>query len=189
MLIIAEGLDRCGKTTLINNLRKNYFKNPNIVTIHSSSPPAVEDKNAWEIDHYDSLFKDFSLLTRIGYDVIFDRFHLGAIVYGEKYRGADGSKIYELDKKYLAGFKKAALILLTDNVEEIMKRDDGESIEKDVTEFESTKRAFEKAFDNSSCLNKLNINITENGGFQNTYGSVTNFLDEVREKDVKIARK
>ena len=27
MLLIIEGMDRCGKSTLVQNLRKKYFKN------------------------------------------------------------------------------------------------------------------------------------------------------------------
>lgn len=179
MILIVCGLDRCGKTTLINNLRKNYFKSPDTLVIHSSAPPDVENKNEWEIDHYYSVFKTSKLLSRIGYDIIFDRFHLGAIVYGEKYRNADASKIYELEQHQLSGFEEIAIVLLTDNAEEVVKRDDGESNEKNIEDFEQTKLAFEKSLQNSVCKHKLLVNITENGGFVNTYSTVTKFLDEV----------
>jgi thymidylate kinase len=183
MLLIIEGLDRCGKSTLVEHLRKRYFTSPNILIHHSSSPPKVEDPNAWEINHYSSLFRTARDLVKFGgYDVIFDRFHLGAAVYGEKYRGANPADIYELDHKYLCNYTQAALILLTDNPEEIAARDDGDSLESSAKEYFETCSAFLEAYAVSSCMNKLHINITDNGGFVNTIPTVTRFLDEVRYK-------
>lgn len=181
MLLIIEGMDRCGKSTLVEHLRKRYFTSPNILVHHSSSPPKVEDPNAWELDHYRSLFRSSQMLVDdYFYDVIFDRFHLGAAVYGEKYRGANTADIYELDNRYLLGYEKAALILLTDKPEAIAARDDGDSLEKSLKDYYYTMSAFVEAFVVSSCVNKLHINITDNGGFQNTFSTVKKFLDGVR---------
>lgn len=181
MLVIVEGLDRCGKSTLVEHLRKRYFMSPNILVHHSSSPPKVEDPNRWELEHYGSLFRTAKDLVKFGgYNLIFDRFHLGAAVYGEKYRGADPSNIYELDARYLRDYSRAALILLTDDPEAIAARDDGDSLEKSVEEYMQTAAAFIEAYKMSSCVNKLHINITDNGGFVNTIPTVTAFLDKVR---------
>ncbi len=181
MLLIIEGMDRCGKSTLVQNLRKKYFKNPNIMAHHSSSPPNVEDPNGWEKEHYESLFiASKRLVNQMNYDIIFDRFHLGAIVYGEKYRAADGKDIYELDRRFLSGYKNAALVLLTDTTDGIMFRDDGESLEQSKEDFLYSRNAFTTAFNESSCKHKLNINITKNGGVGNTYDTVAKFLDGVR---------
>jgi thymidylate kinase len=181
MLLIVEGLDRCGKSTLVEHLRKRYFTSPNILVHHSSSPPKVEDQNLWELKHYSSLFQmSQTLVDDHFYDVIFDRFHLGAAVYGEKYRQAQPSDIYEIDFKYLYGYSNAALILLTDDPETIAERDDGDSLERSAKEYYETCSAFLEAYTVSSCMNKLHINITNNGGFVNTIPTVTRFLDEVR---------
>jgi hypothetical protein len=114
--------------------------------------------------------------------VIFDRFHLGAAVYGEKYRGAHPSDIYDIDFRHLYNYKNAALILLTDDPEAIAARDDGDSLENSAKEYSETCSAFLEAYAVSSCMNKLHINITDNGGFVNTIPTVTRFLDEVRYK-------
>jgi thymidylate kinase len=178
MLLIIEGMDRCGKSTLVEHLRKHYFTSPNILVHHSSSPPKVEDQNSWEINHYSSLFAaSQKLVDDYHFDVIFDRFHLGAAVYGEKYRGADPNDVYELDYMYLNSYKNAALILLTDDGEAIAKRDDGDSLESTVEEYDETCAAFIEAYETSSCAHKLHVNITENGGFANTIPTVTNFLN------------
>ena len=181
MLLIVEGLDRCGKSTLVEHLRKRYFTSPHILVHHSSSPPKVEDPNEWELKHYSSLFQTARDLVKFGnYDVIFDRFHLGAAVYGEKYRGANPADVYELDNRYLRDYSNAALILLTDKPEAIAARDDGDSLEKSLKDYYDTMSAFVEAFVVSSCPNKLHINITDNGGFVNTIPTVEQFLDGMR---------
>lgn len=181
MLLIIEGMDRCGKSTLVEHLRKRYFKTPDILVHHSSSPPKVENVNAWEIQHYSSLFSTSqNLVDEYSYVVIFDRFHLGAAVYGAKYRNADPDDICGLDSLYLDGYESAALILLTDYPEAIAERDDGDSLESGIEEYNETMQSFIKAYDKSSCVNKLHINITDNGGFVNTIPTVEQFLDGVR---------
>ena len=181
MLLIVEGMDRCGKSTLVEHLRKRYFTSPNILVHHSSSPPKVDNPNLWELDHYRSLFRTSQMLVDdYFYDVIFDRFHLGAAVYGEKYRGANPADVYELDTRYLRDYPNAVLILLTDNPEVIMSRDDGDSLESSIHDYGQTQSAFIEAFTVSSCVNKLHINITDNGGFVNTIPTVEKFLDGVR---------
>lgn len=181
MLLIIEGMDRCGKSTLVEHLRKRYFTSPNILVHHSSSPPKVENPNLWELNHYSSLFQTAQDLVKFGgYDVIFDRFHLGAAVYGEKYRGANPADVYELDNRYLRDYSSAALILLIDDPEAIASRDDGDSLEKSLKDYHDTMSAFIEAFAVSSCVNKLHINISGNGGFVNTIPTVEKFLDGVR---------
>lgn len=181
MLLIIEGMDRCGKSTLVEHLRKRYFTSPNILVHHSSSPPATPNPNSWELKHYASLFQTARDLVKFGqYNIIFDRFHLGAAVYGEKYRGANPADIYELDSRYLFGFQQAALILLTDDPEAIAARDDGDSLEKSLGEYQETLSAFVEAYNMSTCLNKLHINVSGNGGFVNTIPTVTKFLDGLK---------
>jgi thymidylate kinase len=180
MILIIEGMDRCGKSTLIEQLRKNYFLNPNIFIHHSSSPPKVTDPNEWEIVHYRKLLDtSYALNYTHDFDVIFDRFHLGAIVYGKKYRNADPENIYSIEQMYIHPQDEIALVLLTDWTHNIMDRNDDKSIEGSPSEFDETRQAFEEAFNRSIIPNKLHINIHENGGFKNTYQSVTQFLDGV----------
>lgn len=180
MLLIIEGMDRCGKSTLVEHLRKKYFTTPDILVHHSSSPPKVSNPNQWEVDHYSSLFDTaYRLVVSDGYNVIFDRFHLGAIVYGMKYRGADPTAIYEIDEQFFKRKIDAATILLTDYPDVISSRDDGESLESGVEEYEHTRKEFIDAFNMSECENKLHINVTDNGGFVNTIPTVTRFLDNI----------
>ena len=186
MILIIEGMDRCGKSTLIDQLRKNYFLNPNIFVHHSSSPPKVTDPNEWEIVHYRKLLDtSYDLNYTHDFDVIFDRFHLGAIVYGKKYRNADPEDIYSIEQMYIHPQDEITLVLLTDHTSAILERDDYQSLESSGFEFDETRAAFEEAFGRSIIPNKLHINVSENGGFKNTYSTVTNFLDGVRNAKSK----
>lgn len=179
MIAIICGQDRTGKSTLINQLRKTYFKNPKTIVHHSSSPPKVENPNQWEIEHYRNILDTaIEMSHNQGYDFIFDRLHLGAIVYGKKYRNADPKLIYGIDKHFLTDEKDVFLVLLTDYSEAILAIDDGESLETNVEDYEYTRTEFIDAFNKSVCVNKLHINITDNGGFKNTYETVVKFLDE-----------
>ena len=139
MFLIICGMDRCGKSTLISNLRKHYFTNPKLIVHHSSSPPKVEDPNSWELAHYDELFNRFLKLSTLhDYDIICDRFHLGMFVYGVKYRNMDPNEVWALDEHWckiiptLDGLSKElfpTVILLTDYAEKIDERDDGFGLE------------------------------------------------------------
>jgi len=74
-----------------------------------------------------------------------------------------------------------ALVLLTDWTHAIMDRDDENSLESTPSEFDETRMAFEEAFNRSIIPHKLHLNISENGGFKNTYDTVTKFLDGVQD--------
>ena len=186
MILIICGMDRCGKSTLISNLRKYYFKNPKTIVHHSSAPPkGVVDSNAWEVEHYSETADTFHHLSaKEGYDIICDRFHLGAIVYGMRYRGLDPYTIYRVDANRVAkGHEKnVALVLLTDDTVAIMSREDGQSLESSRQEYEDTREEFVRVFGYSSIRHKLHINITDNGGFQNTYPTVERFLNSIRHE-------
>lgn len=161
MLLIVEGMDNCGKTTLINNLRKEYFTRPQTIVHHSSSPPANNPHpDLWEGRHYEELSTTFKrLVDEENYDVVCDRFHLGAIVYGGKYRRSDGNLIRAMERQYFKDYKRVCLLLLTDSYDGIMSRDDGLSIEQTKEEFDDVRNRFLNAFDSSIIENKLHLPI------------------------------
>lgn len=74
MIIILEGPDGCGKTTLAKHLCKTFK-----LDYKHEGPPST-NKSAY--DHYSDLLEDAH-----GKRVIFDRFALGELVYGPILRG------------------------------------------------------------------------------------------------------
>lgn len=171
MRLIIEGMDRCGKSTLINDLRRNVLRQPGLIVHHSVSPPGVQFKNVWELRNYRDLIDNTE-----GRDVIFDRFHLGAYVYGTFYRGQSETIIEDIEEGKSNFVNTTFLVMLTDYPVNIHERDDGNSIEGSLANFEETHLAFERAFDKSKIVNKMKLNITEIGGFKSILPKVKEFL-------------
>lgn len=177
MILIIEGMDSCGKSTLVQNLRRYVLTTPKTIVHHSSSPPKnIQNPNGWEYEHYLHLSKTFRTLSdNQGYDIICDRFHIGSMVYGTKYRGLVPHGIFLIDKDHLAS-KDVHLVLLVDDPAKVIERHDGLSIEKTETEFSETRNSFEYYFNYSRIPNKILIDVSDNGGYENTIHTVSNWL-------------
>lgn len=162
-LIIVEGQDNCGKSTLLRSLR-NKINNPKIISISSSVPP-VEAGNDWSIKHYSSAFDTIlNLVSKHKYDVLVDRLHIGETCYGPKFRNADSKYIWELEEVVTNMIQEQTyLIVLTDDGESIISRDDGYSIEQNYEEFDEIRELFKKGFKTSNISNKKLIHITNDG--------------------------
>ena len=122
-LIIIEGGDRLGKSTLIENLCK-YFNYDNVTIRHFGKPPKelapdeVLDfqfkcfKNEANLVHeikrtFDPGYSRFHYYPEI---VIWNRAHLGEYVYGQMFRKADKEKLktrIQYYEKYNLMYKQA----------------------------------------------------------------------------------
>ena len=158
---IIEGVDRTGKSSLINAIidRKGYhpvihYQRPKILSIYSGTSPILPEYEY----QYASFCNQFQLIeSRV--PLIFDRAHLGEYVYSEIYRGYDGSYIFDLEKQFnMANAHHVKLILLVcpdggwDKLE-----DDGESFNWANKAFEQTD--FIQAFDRSIFPNKQMVEV------------------------------
>jgi len=79
MIIVLEGPDGAGKTTLAQQLTLQF----KLTKIHVG-PPTLEQIEGGLINHYASL-----LAAAVDRDVVFDRLALGERVYGPIFRGRD----------------------------------------------------------------------------------------------------
>lgn len=159
-IIIVEGQDRCGKSTLIKSLRK-HIQNPKVLTLSSSSPPSFDTKE-WSKKHYKEMI-DLSIdLAWDGWTIIADRFHIGETVYGPIFRNDDSSYIWEFDEHYRNN-PDVWLITIVDYAEDLIARDDGQSNEKNRDDFEVVRLSFIDSHRKSSIKNKILINISDNG--------------------------
>lgn len=178
-IIILEGLDRTGKSTLANQLA-NHF-GPGAIKHHSGSPPkhlTYPQNLIWEENNYYLLMEAFNKASRFN-TVVIDRFHLGCPVFGKRYRKYPETVTTEtLERQMCIGYN-TFLVLLTDDSEELFKRDDGLSFEKSADDFDKTCTEFIKEFSNSTIDNKLHINITKNGGFSQSLPSILKFIESV----------
>lgn len=153
-LYVIEGQDRCGKSSLVNALRKN-IKNPKIAVMHSSKPPAGVDVVDWTVTYYYNLLDQAINMVNEGWDVILDRSWLGESVYGPIYRNVNiGLKTMEEGCLDRIGAIDSRLIVMVDDASSIASRSDGESMSDDLNFLEKERAAFLVAYENTIVRNK-----------------------------------
>lgn len=169
---IIEGIDRLGKSTLIEGLQNKlgYFQ-----VIHYQKPKVLEcyehqygadAKKMYQIAAFRSMFNILNSDARI----ILDRAHLGEMVYAPIYRGYSGSYVFDLERGYAAfgRLDHVRMILLTENFDiSTHFVDDGESF--DASKRKEEQNLFVDAFNKSVIKDKKIICVTgEDGNFRST---------------------
>ena len=167
--ILVEGLDRLGKSTLVEIIQQElgYFQ-----VIHFGKPKQLKFYEQKDSDGFVSTGKSAYLYQRASFDnmfqllnstarVIFDRAHLGECVYSPIYRNYSGNYVYDLERDYGIGDNQTTkLILLVENMS-IAEHfvDDGLSF--DITKRQQEQDLFEEAFHKSIIKNKQIICVTD----------------------------
>jgi len=92
---------------------------------------------------------------------IYDRLHLSEVVYGNKYRGYNTDHIYDIESEFLEdiNYDNVYLILLVDEVDNLIARDDGEGFTSDPSEINKEVKAFTNSYYDSNIIRKKMINI------------------------------
>ena len=183
MLIMIDGLDRCGKDSLVEQLRKK-FTHPEIQVFHEGAPPKVADPRQWAISHYDFMLRNARDASIFPSNVIsiYNRSHIGEVVWGSKYRGYNTDFVFDLERRYLSTIDpwNVYLILLTDTADRLMERDDGKSLTKSKEELDEVRGLYTDAFYRSCIGNKLHIRL-ENTKFEDVLPTTWRFLNDESE--------
>lgn len=157
MKLIIEGPDNVGKSTLIRALLKE-FQYP-FLCMHSYAPPTSAKPNDIELFHlslYESMFQVFKSQKY----VISDRFYPGSFVYSKLYnRGISGDFVLDLESKNIDILNDCILIVLIDTPENLVKREDGLSIEKDISYKIEEVKLYKRFFNISKVKNKILIDV------------------------------
>lgn len=171
-VIIIEGLDNTGKSTVINEI-KEYLNGQRIKVIHCEKP--VGSTYAEMAQNQNDLFIDIAR-SIISYKknnifdvVILDRAWYGEFVYGQLYREHNPfdikMNIVSIEDSLNYYFKKDELsfiLLNVNNIEFSIKHDDGLSIsEADREKMLKEQKMFETIFKYSSIINKSNIIVND----------------------------
>ena len=125
MVIIVEGMDRCGKSTIIKKIRKYFvYHNWNQLTFLKGTGNKEQDLQT-NIDAINlvktALYNDI--------DLILDRSWYSEIVYSSIYRGYLQDILLVKERELLYAFShQIYLIMLIDRKKNLIKREDGESI-------------------------------------------------------------
>ncbi len=178
-LIIIEGLDNTGKSTLINRLSSllNKIKvNTKIKIIHLTKPPKdLKDMSYSDYAHkyYDDLIKEISLYKYDNYDyIILDRAWLSEYVYGYLYRNREKLELVEdillYDYKVLELFTKDDVYLYTlyADVNFLQNNDDNNSLSNNNIDLIYKETVlFKNAFNASIIYNKHMICVNNEDKF------------------------
>ena len=162
MIIIFEGLDRVGKSTQIKLLQKRLIDKPTHV-IHYSAISGITPEQSQ--NYSEKLYRDmFDMMHDAHYrgrNLIFDRSHLGEFVYAPIYRNYSGNYVFEIENEYALNpfFNDIFLIVLIDEPESAISREDGNSFSTDITIKQLEISKFKLAYEYSSIKNKCLINI------------------------------
>lgn len=173
-LIILEGGDRLGKSTLIEGLCK-HFNYDNVSIRHFGKPP--KNLNAKEVLDFQfeafrnemGLFKHMyvhSLFDKYNYypeTMIWNRSHLGEYVYSQMFRGGDPKVLKEKLIKYEEGFisHEVYLITLTADPYFFLLKEDGNSFSKNLEDKSRELELFKEAHDFSIIANKKIIKVDQ----------------------------
>jgi hypothetical protein len=206
---LIDGIDRLGKSTLIENLMKElgyhlviHYDKPKVLPNLLDEADMIKNCEASETD-FDQSYRDLSLenlarrlyqeeanrgmfsLLKSNVPIIFDRTHLGELVYAPLYRKYSGEYVYEMEKelidaKFYSHKEDIRMILLTSSNTDMLV-DDGLSF--DPAKKADEQELFIQAFRKSNLVNKIIIDVHNgNGGYrpyneiltQAIYGEPTN---------------
>ena len=146
MIIIVEGIDRVGKTTLCNKIAKEC----NIpIYRHVGDRDVNKIKNNEETDKFKQIVNVCAITNA---DIVLDRFHLSDYVYGTIERGYDKKKALQNKQEvedYMRSVKaKVVLVLVFPNNLKRSSQEHGKNLIKH-------NRLFAKAFEESKIINKI----------------------------------
>lgn len=176
---IIEGLDRLGKSTLINGIKDRlgyhlhlHRQKPEWLDLYC--PPIIDPqeckKQALKKYQVECFKQDMNLIANSHYlgkqsnqnfNIIFDRSWIGEAVYAPLYRGYNGDYVFDLETQFnLASVSGLKLILLTEDFAHSKHFvDDGESF--DITKREQEQQLFIDAFNKSNIKDKKIICVTD----------------------------
>lgn len=152
MNIIVEGIDRIGKDTLISNLTTGKE-----LKVHCGKPPYPEYQY-----HFFSneMTKAIFNYRELGLSTLFNRFHIGEMVYGKLYRNMNTDWVLPCIETDLFIDCTKLILLYTTNFE--LRKDDKKSF--DFNNAKTEQNLFMDAIDKSSlrsikiCVNDFNGN-------------------------------
>jgi thymidylate kinase len=170
-----------GKSTLIEGIRNKlgyyqviHFSKPEVLDYYNSVPDGTPQY--WY--QYFSFVNSMHIAKSAGARIIFDRWHIGEVVYSPMYRGYSGDYVYDLEEKILGDTAGIKLILLTEDFK-VSRHfvDDGQSLGPSYKREEEQNR-FIDAFHRSNIKNKQIINVTNRDGMGGGFRQKWAILEE-----------
>lgn len=195
---LIDGIDRLGKSTLIQNIQEElgyhlviHYDKPKLLANLVDMADCIKRCEASETD-YDESYRNLSLenLARRLYQeeanrgmfdllkdktpMIFDRTHLGEMVYAPLYRKYSGEYVYDMekeliqDKPYSHEDDIRLILLISSNTDMLV--DDGLSF--DPAKKNEEQEMFIRAFMKSNLVNKVMVDVHNGKGGYKSYEEV-----------------
>lgn len=184
---LIDGIDRLGKSTLIEKIQERFGYH---LVIHYDKPKVLNDnleiakefsgktgpdllneaRHLYQIHANRNMFE----LMKTDIPIIFDRTHLGELVYAPLYRGYKGDYVLHMEKDFIdekpyTHPDDVKLILLTTSNTQMLQ-DDGLSF--DFTKKEQEQQMFIDAFNRSQLANKVIVDVHNGQGGYKVYEDV-----------------
>lgn len=195
---LIDGIDRLGKSSLITRIQAElgyhlviHYDKPRLLPNYLDLADCIKRAEVSETD-YDESYRNLSVqnlalrlyqeeanrgmfnLMKTDVPIIFDRTHLGELVYAPLYRKYDGSYVYEMERDMVESKPytiqdDVRLILLTSSNTEMLQ-DDGLSF--DFSKKNEEQDRFIEAFNRSSIPNKVIVDVHNGQGGYKTFEEV-----------------
>jgi thymidylate kinase len=197
---LIDGIDRLGKSTLIQRLQEElgyhlviHYDKPKVLSNLLDTADCIKRAEVSETD-YDESYRNLSIenlarrlyqedanrgmfeLLKSEVPIIFDRTHLGEMVYAPLYRGYSGDYVYEMEQDLIESKpytieKDVRLILLTSSNTDMLV-DDGLSF--DPAKKSEEQERFIQAFNKSRLVNKVMVDVHNGNGGYRSYEDILN---------------
>ncbi len=166
-----EGLDRLGKSTLIEGILNTFgyyeiihFSKPKMLKLYNDAAEVKGVPNPLQSAYLcqRASFWNSMVLANSGAKIIFDRWHIGEVVYSPMYRKYSGDYVYSIEQdNNIAEHPSLRLILLTENFQAARHFiDDGQSLGP-IEKREEEQKRFVEAFNRSNIVDKKIICVTD----------------------------
>jgi len=177
MVYIFEGLDRTGKGTQIQNL-KRYLEMNKEQSCHVLHYSNIKGNNVEERSkqYYQEMFDLIKFATYNNINLIFDRAHGGETVYSPIYRNYSGDYVYEIEKKFGSRvLQNIKLFVFIDEPENLINREDGESFTIELEKKQDEIKRFVEFFEKSKIKDKALIDI-QDMNIEQVFNKIKEFL-------------
>jgi thymidylate kinase len=199
-VLVFEGPDNLGKSTIINSFVREYKDVRDICMMHSTGPHCKNGEDPFEYQKNSFFNKVKKIITLSEYNdisglknddiVIMDRSWIGEYVYGQIYRNGNSDKILDMINDCNLMLNNSNIhcifIRLNASVDFIISHDDNKSltslydIEKKKKSVEQEIELFEDVFNKmkmSEMSTKMTINVQDTC---NNYRSINFIYDEIK---------
>ena len=195
---LIDGIDRLGKSSLIQKIQDElgyhlviHYDKPKLLPNLVDMADCIKRAEASDTD-YDESYRNMSIenlarrlyqeeankgmfdLLRKDTPIIFDRTHLGELVYAPLYRKYSGDYVYDMEKDLIASKPWShdsdirLILLVSSNTS--MLQDDGLSF--DPAKKDEEQQLFIDAFNKSNLVNKVMVDVHNGVGGYRSYEDI-----------------